>query len=373
MNKSLVTPQPRSAISLMQPYQSGVPIEQAQRELGIKKFIKLASNENPRGPSKKVLDAINSASLNINRYPDSDGFELKNILAERHAVDANSITLGCGSNEILELIASSYLDSNSSAVYSQYAFLVYALAVQRCGAEHIVVNANEFSHNLNEMKKSIKDNTKVIYLANPNNPTGTYIRKKNLIDFLSVVPSSIIVVLDEAYSDYISLKDYPDGISLLKKFPNLIITKSFSKAYGLGGLRIGYSISNPDIAEILNRVRPPFNVSSISLIAAKASLLDEEYIKETVSLNASGMEQMTQTFNEINIKFIPSVANFIAFESPYDSNLLNKDLLNQGFILRPIANYGMPDYLRVSIGLASENEQFLTILKKLVTSYRDRG
>lgn len=373
MTKSFIIPKPRSAVSSMQPYQSGVPIEQAQRELGIKKFIKLASNENPRGPSKKVLAAINAASLDINRYPDSNGFELKNILSERHSVDADCITLGCGSNEILELVASAYLDSKSSAVYSQYAFLVYALAVQRCGAEHIVVDANNFCHDLFAMEKSIQPNTKVVYLANPNNPTGTYINKKSLTHFLSVISSSIIVVLDEAYSDYIFLEDYPDGISLLKKFPNLIVTKSFSKAYGLGGMRIGYSISSPEIAEILNRVRPPFNVSSLSLAAAKASLQDEEYIKETINLNTSGMVRMSETFSELNINFINSVANFIAFESPYDSSLLNRDLLNQGFILRPIANYGMPNYLRVSIGLESENQKFFSVLKKLVTTQKGRG
>ena len=373
MNKSFIIPKPRLAVSSMQPYQSGVPIEQAQRELGIKKFIKLASNENPRGPSKNVLDAVRSASSNINRYPDSNGYELKNILADRHAVDTNSITLGCGSNEILELIASAYLDSDSSAIYSQYAFLVYALAIQRCGAEHIVVEASDFAHDLDAMRKSIQANTKVVYLANPNNPTGTYIEKTVLINFLNNIPSSIIVVLDEAYSDYISLKDYPDGISLLNQYPNLVVTKSFSKAYGLGGLRIGYSVSSPDVADILNRVRPPFNVSSISLEAAKASFLDEEYIKDTVTLNTSGMQQMCNTFNELDIKFISSVANFISFKSPYDTVSLNKDLLNKGFILRPISNYGMSDFLRVSIGLESENEEFLSAFKKLVITHRDRG
>lgn len=358
----------RPAIQAMQAYQTGKPIEEAQRELGVTDFIKLASNENPRGPSPQVLAAITHAAQDINRYPDGNGFYLKQILAERHGVDAACITLGAGSNDILELIASAYLDSDSSAIYSQYAFLVYALATARSGAESIVVDACDYGHDLAAMTAAVKNNTRVIYLANPNNPTGTYINHKDLVSLLGSIASSVLVVLDEAYCEYIDKADYPDGIALQKSYANLIVTRTFSKAYGLGGLRVGYSICDPVIADMLNRVRQPFNVTSLSLAAAQAALNDEEYLAESVALNFSGMQQLEAGFTQLGLNYIESSANFITFKTPYAASEMNQQLLQQGVIVRPVGNYAMADCLRVSIGLEDENKRFLQALTQILES-----
>ena len=358
----------RPAIQAMQAYQTGKPIEEAQRELGVTDFIKLASNENPRGPSPQVLAAITLAAQDINRYPDGNGFYLKQILAERHGVDAACITLGAGSNDILELIASAYLDSGASAIYSQYAFLVYALAIARSGAESVVVSASDYAHNLTAMTAAVKNNTRVIYLANPNNPTGTYINHNDLVMLLDSVSSSILVVLDEAYCEYIDKADYPDGIVLQKRYANLIVTRTFSKAYGLGGLRVGYSISDPVIADMLNRVRQPFNVTSVSLAAAQAALNDEAYLAESVTLNDAGMQQLEAGFTALGLNYIESSANFITFKTPYAASEMNQQLLQQGIIVRPVGNYAMTDCLRVSIGLEGENKRFLQALTQILES-----
>lgn len=356
----------RPAIQSMQAYQVGKPIEEARRELGIAHFIKLASNENPRGPSPAVLAALATAAQEINRYPDGNGFYLKQILAERHGVDAAAITLGAGSNDILELIASAYLDSDTSAIYSEYGFLVYALATARSGAESIVVDACDYGHDLSAMAGAVKNNTRVIYIANPNNPTGTYTNHNDLVALLDAVPASVLVVLDEAYCEYINKADYPDGIALQKRYANLIITRTFSKAYGLGGLRVGYSISDPMIADMLNRVRQPFNVTSLSLAAAQAALDDDGYLAESVALNDAGMQQLESGLSALGLNYIESAANFITFETPCLASEINQQLLQLGIIVRPVANYGLNNHLRVSIGLENENAQFLQALTQIL-------
>ncbi len=282
----------RPVVKTMQAYQPGKPIEEAQRELGIASFIKLASNENPRGPSESILTAISAALPDINRYPDANGYYLKKLLAEKNGVGAECITLGCGSNDILELVASAYLDRGTTAAYSQYGFLVYALATARSGAAPIVVPAKNYGHDLLAMTAAVTENTRVIYIANPNNPTGTYANEQSLVGLLDGIPRSVIVVLDEAYFEYVSRPDYPDGVSLLARYDNLLVTRTFSKAYGLSGMRVGYSVSHPDIADILNRVRQPFNVASLSLVAAQAALKDERYLEQTVAMNHAGMKQL---------------------------------------------------------------------------------
>lgn len=356
----------RPVVQSMQAYQPGKPIEEAQRELGIEAFIKLASNENPRGPSARVQQTIAASAADINRYPDANGFYLKQVLAERCGVEAQCITLGCGSNDVLELIASAYLDSDLSAIYSQYGFLVYGLAVARSGAKPIVVDARDFGHDLAAMGQAVQDNTRVIYIANPNNPTGTYATESELIALLDSVSSDVLVVLDEAYFEYIDAADYPNGLGLLKRYANLIVTRSFSKAYGLGGMRVGYAVSNPDVADVLNRVRQPFNVSAVALAAAQAAVEDEQYLSESVRLNRAGMQQLEAGLNTLGIDYIPSVANFITLRAPGSAQQLNQQLLQSGIIVRPVANYAMDDYLRVSIGLEQENSQFLQVLGQLL-------
>ena len=348
----------RPAIQSMQAYQVGKPIEEARRELGIAHFIKLASNENPRGPSPAVLAALATASQEINRYPDGNGFYLKQILAERHGVDASAITLGAGSNDILELIASAYLDGDTSAIYSQYGFLVYALATARSGAESIVVDACNFGHDLSAMAGAVKNNTRVIYIANPNNPTGTYTHHNDLVALLDAVPASVLVVLDEAYCEYINKADYPDGIALQKRYANLIITRTFSKAYGLAALRLGYAVSQPDIADLMNRIRQPFNVNQVALAAAMIALDDQDYVERSVQLNRSGMAQMIAMTSELGLPVIPSVGNFICVDFGQEAGPIYEGLLRQGVIVRPVGLYELPSFLRVTIGTEDENQHF---------------
>jgi histidinol-phosphate aminotransferase len=354
----------------MQPYQPGKPVEEAQRELGLEKLVKLASNENPRGPSSKVIDAVNGMLGSTNRYPDANGFYLKQALAERHNVAAECITLGCGSNDVLELVASAYLDSSNSAIYDQHAFIVYSLAVARSGAKALVSPANAYGHNLEAMLELLRDDTRVIYIANPNNPTGTYVGESELRHFLQQLPADVIVVLDEAYVEYVDQADYPNGLLLAREFPNLLLTRTFSKAYGLSGFRVGYGISNPDIADVLNRVRQPFNVASPSLVAALTSLDDSAYIDQTVATNRAGMQQLEAGFSQLGLDYIPSVGNFITFKCIADAGEMNQKLLQQGVIVRPIANYAMPEHLRVSIGLEEENSFFLQQLEKVLNNAR---
>ena len=357
----------RAVVAAMQAYQPGKPVSEAQRELGIEQFIKLASNENPLGPSPVVAKAIADAIPEIHRYPDANGFYLKRKLAEHHGVAEECITLGAGSNEILELVASAFLDHESSAVYSEYAFLVYALAVARSGATAIVTPAVNFAHDALAIADAVTADTKVIYLANPNNPTGTYINHQSFIALLNKVPASVLVVLDEAYAEYVECGDYPDGVSLLADYPNLLVTRTFSKAYGLGGMRVGYSMSTPEVADLLNRVRPPFNVSALSLVAAEAALQDDDYLQRSVATNRAGMDQLIQGFSKIGVDAIDSIANFITVKVG-DAAAVNASLLQQGVIVRPVANYVMPDHLRITIGLEQENARLLEVLGSIVGS-----
>lgn len=355
----------RPSVQKMQPYQAGKPLEEAQRELGIDKLIKLASNENPHGPSVKVLKAVSDVLSQTNRYPDANGFYLKQALAERHGVSAENITLGNGSNDILELIASAYLDESSSAIYSEYAFIVYALAVARSAARPLVSAAQHYGHDLDAMWQHVTDDTRVIYIANPNNPTGTYLNEAALVSFLDKLPKQIIVVLDEAYVEYVDQSDYPDGLALLKRYSNLVLTRTFSKAYGLSGFRVGYSISHPEISDVLNRVRQPFNVTLPSLTAACASLDDHSHLENAVTTNRAGMQQLIQGFNDLGVDYIKSVGNFITFKCA-DAMQMNQQLLHGGVIVRPLANYAMPNYLRVSIGLEEENAFFIEQLGRVL-------
>ncbi len=344
----------------LQAYQPGKPIEELERELGITNIIKLASNENPLPTSSLVQEAIQASLKNIARYPDGNGFILKQALAAKYGVDNNMITLGNGSNDLLELITRAYVTPADSVIFSQHAFAVYPIVTQAVGAKAIVTPAKNWGHDLSAMQAAITENTKLIFIANPNNPTGTWINQTELKNFLDAVPARILIVIDEAYFEYaVATPDYPDSLKWLTNYPNLIVTRTFSKAYGLAGLRVGYSISNPEIADILNRVRQPFNVNSIALAAATAALNDTNYLKKSVALNQAGMQQLTQAFEQMELSYIPSLGNFIAVEVGNGASTYEY-LLHQGIIVRPIGGiYEMPQYLRVSIGLASENEAFI--------------
>lgn len=368
------------SILSMRPYQAGKPIEELQRELGLEHVVKLASNENPLGPSPKVLEAMAKAAADTHLYPDSNAYELKKRLAaylssESTSIDINQLTIGCGSNDVLDIIARVFLQPGKSAVYSQHAFVVYPLAVKATGARAIVTPANDWGHDLPAMAQAIEADTSLVFIANPNNPTGTYIDRKEIVSFLDQVPSHVIVVLDEAYIEYVDSEvstDPVDGIELLSQYPNLIVTRTFSKAYGLAALRVGYSISSPEICDLLNRVRAPFNVNSLALAGAIAALDDQDYIERSRVVNRSGMAQLTTGLDELQLPYITSAGNFVAVEFPPERIKLSTQdiydaLLKLGVIVRPVAPYEMPNHLRISIGLEHENEACLKALKQVLS------
>ncbi len=363
MNYSELAPPYIRAIAA---YQPGKPISELERELGISGIVKLASNENPLGCSPKATAAMLEAIKTIALYPDGNGFELKAALSKRYGVEHERMVLGNGSNDMLELAARAFLTVGDKAVYSDHAFAVYPLATQAVGATGISVPAINFGHDLEAMlKAAVEQQAKLVFIANPNNPTGTFLGEAELLGFLRALPPQILVVLDEAYNEYLPEECCYDSVSWLKDFPNLIVSRTFSKAYGLAGLRVGYAFADAQVADMMNRVRQPFNVNSVAQAAAVAALQDEAFVRQTHALNQSGMQQITQGLSKLELEFIPSYGNFISFKI---GNGLQKyrRLLELGVIVRPVASYDMPDYLRVSIGLESENEKFLSALKQVL-------
>lgn len=355
-------------IRAIAPYLPGKPTAELARELGLEEsgIVKLASNENPLGVSPKAALAMRAVLDGLARYPDGNGFELKQALSRRFAVGMDSIVLGNGSNDVLELAARSFLTPGLSAVYSQHAFAVYPLAVQAMGAQGIAVPAREFGHDLPAMARALRPDTRLMFIANPNNPTGTFIDGATLETFIAQLPPQVLVVLDEAYNEYLEPQHRYDSIGWLKKYPNLMITRTFSKVYGLAGLRVGYALAAPGVADLMNRVRQPFNVNSLSLAAAAAGLDDEVFVRDSYELNRRGMRQIVAGLQQLSLNYIPSYGNFITFKVPGAAAVFQK-LLKAGVIVRPIANYGMPDHLRVSIGLESENARFLEVLQQALT------
>ncbi len=345
----------------LSPYQGGKPIDELARELGLKNITKLASNENPLGVSPAVKEAVFNSLSSVNRYPDGNCFELKKAIAEKLAVKPDMVSLGNGSNELLELIARVFVSKKTDEViFSQYAFVVYPLVTQALGATAKVSPANNYGHDLNSMLSLISKNTKLIFVANPNNPTGTLLSDDELYSFLSKVPIDIPVVLDQAYFEYLNIDD--NAINWLKEFENLIITRSFSKAYGLAGLRVGYSVCSPLIADFINRVREPFNVNYTAQVAAIAALSDDDHLKDSIEVNTKGYQQLTNGFDSLKLKYIPSHANFIAVEFNNAMSIYN-NLLKEGVIVRPVE---MSGYLRISIGTTDENEHLLRALEKVL-------
>ena len=356
-------------IRAIAPYQPGKPTSELARELGLEEstIVKLASNENPLGVSPKAAQAIRAVLDGLARYPDGNGFELKQALSRRFGVAPENIVLGNGSNDVLELAARSFLTPGLSAIYSQHAFAVYPLAVQAMGAQGIAVPAREYGHDLAAMSRVVRPDTRIVFIANPNNPTGTYIPGAALEAFISGLPPHVLVVLDEAYNEYLEPQFRYDSIGWLKKYPHLVITRTFSKVYGLAGLRVGYALAAPGVADLMNRVRQPFNVNSLSLAAAAAALDDEAFMRESYELNRRGMQQIVAGLQQQGLAHIPSYGNFVTFRVPDAATVFQK-MLKSGVIVRPIANYGMPDHLRVSIGLESENARFLDALRRALAA-----
>lgn len=356
----------------LHPYQAGKPTEELERELGLSDIVKLASNENPLGVSELVKTAINNQILGITRYPDANGYYLKQALAKKYSVQTGQITLGNGSNDVLELIARSFVSSEHEVIYAQHAFVVYPLVTQAIGAKGVAVPAKDWGHDLPAMLAAITDNTQAIFIANPNNPTGTFLSSEALYQFISKVPSNVFVVLDEAYYEYVADEDKAPSINWLSEFANLIITRTFSKAYGLAGLRVGYSISSTDIGDILNRVRQPFNCNSMALAAAEAALADHDFLTESVELNNRQMSLMQDFLDTHAIHYIPSRGNFITIELSQDPMAVYNALLHRGIIVRPVSGYGLTRHLRVSIGNEAENAAFMTALVTVLAELENK-
>ena len=351
----------------LSPYEPGKPIEDLERELGIKNAVKLASNENPVGPSPKIIDSIEKIVKETHRYPDGNATRLKAKISRKFNILENQVTVGNGSNDIIEFVARSFLGPDDSAVYSEHAFAVYPLVVRAVGAMGIEVPAKNFSHDLEAMLDSIEENTKLIFIANPNNPTGSFIEQSELLNFLEKVPEEIIVLLDQAYFDYSSFETSDLEFDVLERFPNLVISRSFSKAYGLAGFRVGYSVSSIEIADYLNRVRQPFNANSLALYAAEIALDDDQFIKKCLELNFEQKQILFNGLQASGFKCLPSRANFISFDCGEDSNDAFNKLLLEGVIVRSLRVYKMPNFLRVSVGLPEENLTFLEKIKSTLS------
>ena len=358
----------RPGVRKLSPYVPGKPVEELAREFGLRPqdIVKLASNENPLGPSPAVREAIAAALPELTRYPDGNGFALKQALAAKSGVNTAGITLGNGSNDILELVARAFVGPEHEVVFSDHAFAVYPIVTQAVGARAVSVPAKDWGHDLDAMAAAITPSTRVVFIANPNNPTGTWIERDALEAFLDRVPENVIVVLDEAYTEYVETDDVPNGVDYLGRYSNLLVSRTFSKAYGLAALRVGYGLSHPAIADALNRVRQPFNVNSLALAAALAALEDEAYLIESRRINRIGMQQLEEGCAALGLSWIPSRGNFLAIDLGREAAPVFQGLLREGVIVRPVANYGMPNYLRVTIGLPVENQRFLDALKQVL-------
>jgi histidinol-phosphate aminotransferase len=353
-----------SYVRSIAPYQPGKPIAELAREFGLKEesIIKLASNENPRGIGPRTRAAIEAALGDIARYPDGNGHDLKTALSRRYGVEMGAIVLGNGSNDVLELVALAFLGPGRSSVYAQHCFAVYPLATQARGARGIAVPAKSFGHDLDAMAAAIDDETYVVWVANPNNPTGTMLRSAELEAFLKRVPERVIVVIDEAYNEYLTPELKSETVKWLKRHPNLVVTRTFSKAYGLAGLRVGYAFAHPSVADIMNRVRQPFNVNSIALVAATAALDDMEFVARSYAENLQGLRQIEEGAKRLGLDWIPSHGNFITVRVG-KANEVFRRLLKRGVIVRPVGGgYQLPEHLRVTVGTAQENERFLSAL-----------
>lgn len=373
--KTLAVP----GVQNLKPYIPGKPVEELERELGIKNSIKLASNENPLGPSPKALAAAQAVLTDIHHYPDGSGHKLVQALAEKHGVDARCITLGNGSNDVLEIIARSFLAACNGAVYSEYAFAVYPIVTQAIGAEHQVAKAFSkdhptmpYGHDLDAMASKINNATRLVFIANPNNPTGTWLDADELEAFIKRVNQNVLVVLDEAYYEYMPDDLQPKTDEWLQKYPNLIVTRTFSKIYGLAGLRIGYAISSPDVADVLNRVRQPFNTSLPAQAAALAALDDLGHLGRSVQMNTVGLNLLADGFKHLGLQFITSIGNFITVDLGRDAAPVYDAMLREGVIVRPLANYNLKQHLRITVGSREQNERCLEALEKVLTGSRPR-
>ncbi len=360
-----------AAVRSLAPYVPGKPISELEREYGISDIVKLASNENPYGPSPAALDAMRAAVADCWLYPDGSAHELKRALARHHGVPPECVTVGNGSNELLLLLAESFLGPGCSAVCSRYAFAIYPLVIRATGARCIEVpalaphEAMAYGHDLEAMARAPAGDTRLVFIANPNNPTGTWVDRERLRAFIAAAPADALVVLDEAYVEYAALGGLEDGLPWLASQPNLVIVRTFSKAYGLAGVRIGYALSHPEVADAMNRVRPAFNVSNIAQAGAIAALADQAHVLRAARRIVDERERVGARLRELGATVVPSAGNFLLVEVGQAASVYER-LLRGGVIVRPVAGYGLPRHLRVSIGLPEQNDRLLQQLEPLL-------
>ncbi len=361
----------RRSILKIKPYEPGKPIEEVMRELGLRRIVKLASNENTLGPSSRALKALRDYLPKIYLYPEDSCFYLKKELARRLKVKRENLILGNGSDEIMELIPKTFLNPGEEVIYGHPSFLIYEIVTRIMGGKPVPVPLKDYTYDLEGMLKAITRKTKIIFICNPNNPTGTMVDKEGVEAFLERVPRNIIVVFDEAYKDYVERADFPDTVKLLKEYRNIIILRTFAKIYGLAGLRIGYGIAREEVINLLSKVRLPFNVNSLAQVAALASLSDREEVKRTRKMNARGKRFLYAAFQDLGLDYVPTQANFILIDlrsvcrrTKRSGKRICQELLKEGVIVREMSSWGLDNYMRVTIGREEENRRFIQALEK---------
>jgi len=359
-------------IQSLEPYPPGKPIEELEREYGVYGAIKLASNENPLGPSPKALAALRGALAQLNLYPDGSSFYLRRALAKRHGLSPDAIIIGNGSNEVIELAVRTFLRAGEEAVMADQAFVIYRMVVQAHGGKSTCVPLRQFTHDLEAIAEAITPATRMIFLANPNNPTGTIFFREDWEEFLAAVPPDTVIVMDEAYAEFVDDARYPDSLAALRQDRPIIILRTFSKIYGLAGLRIGYGMAHPELVDLMNRVRAPFNVSSLAQAGALAALDDDEHVQRTRAVNREGMAFMRAAFAELGLECVPSWANFILVRVG-KAGRVYEAMLRRGVIVRPVGVYGFPEHLRVTIGTREENERLVRALRDVLAAKEDNG
>ena len=357
---------PKKSILNIKAYQPGKPIEEVKRELGLKNIIKMASNENPFGASPKALDAIKKYLPNINRYPEGGCFYLRQALSKKLKVKPEQLVFGNGSDELIVLALKAFVEEGDEVVVASPTFLIYEIASKIQGAKIKTVPMRYFKYDMKAMKKAITKNTKIVFIANPDNPNGTYVTRYELEVFLQGLSDNVLVFIDEAYADFVEEKDYFSGLNYISK-GNVIVTRSFSKSYGLAGLRIGYGVSNPEIIKYIESVREPFNVNSVAQVAAVAALKDRNFLSKVKKMTQKGKKYLYSEFNKLGLRYVPSVTNFVLFEVGKDASQVARKLLKKGIIIRSMKVWGLDTFLRVTVGKEKENKRFIKILKKIIS------
>lgn len=363
---SYVTRNARPEVFKLKPYSPGKPIEEVERELGITNVIKMASNENPLGPSPRAVERLQSALPKLNLYPDSACFYLKKALAAKFGMPEECFLVGNGSDELLRLISETFLSPEDEVIFAEPSFVEYEFMASIMGAKCRPVALKDFKHDLEAMKELINDNTKIVYVCNPNNPTGTIVTSDEIADFMSDIPEDVLVVFDEAYYEYVDSPDYVSGLEYLKQGRNVIVLRTFSKIYGLAGLRIGYGLTTPEIAEAVNRVREPFNVNLAAQEAAMGALDDDDHLQRSRKINIEGREYLYKAFKEMGLNYVPTQANFIFLDLGRECQPVFKQLLQMGVIVRTGDIFGYPNFIRVTIGKPEENQRFIAALKGIL-------